>query len=116
MGVLVAVLSLLSHSATAACMHCAPVLSFIDNDGVLHNCVGGSSKDPDTSHIIHQLTVAFASCAALPWYERVPSDANPADAPSRVPFCNKARAEMASMEMKLRCTFIPSVIPTIYLP
>ena len=28
MGVLVAVLSLLSHSATAACMHCAPVFVF----------------------------------------------------------------------------------------
>ena len=114
LGVLVACRSLLSHSVTAPHMSCAPILSFIDNDGVLHNCVAGSSADPDTSLIIHQLTVSFAECSAVPWYERVPSKANPADAPSRVPFSSEARQEMHLMEAKLHCTFVPSVLPTMY--
>ena len=50
----------------------------------------------------------------MPWYESVPSKANPADAPSRVPFSSEARQEMHLMEAKLHCTFVPSVLPTMY--
>ena len=58
------------------------VTIYVDHAGVLASMVKGSSRDP----LWRQLLLCYEqldSDASIPWFSRVPSPSNPADAPSR---------------------------------
>jgi hypothetical protein len=105
-GVLVAIASL-----PPAALAGRPFISFIDNDGVLHNCVKGSSHDRDTTRIVHSITKKCAQLAAPQWFERCPSKANPADYPSRTPFYRAAAVECQRIVREVRSTWLEPVLP-----
>ena len=58
-------------------------LSFVDNDGAKCGLVAGYSANAVACELISRVAAADISMAALPWYDRVPSLSNLADAPSR---------------------------------
>ena len=58
-------------------------LVFVDNSSALAALVAGYSSHPIVSKILSKIAASDATSGSLPWYERVPSSANPADAPSR---------------------------------
>ena len=59
------------------------VLFFIDNTAALSAAVRGCAKSPHLSALSNTLHLSLACLKCQPWYEWVPSDANPADIPSR---------------------------------
>ena len=56
---------------------------FIDHSGVLSACVKGNSRDESWRDLLLAFERADSQVPMLPWYARVPSASNPADAPSR---------------------------------
>ena len=60
----------------------ARALFFIDHSGVHAACVNGSSHDRLWRQLLIKLEVADL-VPMIGWYARVPSQSNPADAPSR---------------------------------
>ena len=62
------------------------VVSFIDNTGALYAYARGSSRDVETSRLVHIFHACCAAMSVLVWFEYVPSGANLADLPSRGEF------------------------------
>ena len=60
----------------------ARALIFVDHSGVHAACVNGSSHDRLWRQLLTKLEIAD-SVPMIGWYARVPSQSNPADAPSR---------------------------------
>ena len=56
---------------------------FIDHSGVISACIKGNSKDESWRDLLLAFERADSEVPMLPWYARVPSISNPADAPSR---------------------------------
>ena len=59
------------------------VLFFIDNTAALSAAVNGCAKSPHLAALSNTLHLSLAYLKCQPWFEWVPSDANPADIPSR---------------------------------
>ena len=59
------------------------VLFFIDNNGVRQMLAKGSTPVPSLFVMTAMVHRAVAEAECLPWFCRVPSKSNPADAPSR---------------------------------
>ena len=60
------------------------VLVFVDNDAARAALIKGSSGSMPSARLVHQAWVAAARHGMSPWFERVPSPSNVADAPSRL--------------------------------
>ena len=58
-------------------------LSFVDNDGAKCGLVAGYSANAQACELIARTSAADIALGTLPWYDRVPSASNLADAPSR---------------------------------
>eukprot|EP00974_Lingulodinium_polyedra_P032896 3166411-Lingulodinium_polyedra.AAC.1 len=58
-------------------------LSFVDNDSAKCGLVAGYSANALACELIARVSAADIRLGALPWYDRVPSLSNLADAPSR---------------------------------
>ena len=59
------------------------VLFFIDNTAALSTAVSGCVKSPHLAALSNTLHLSLACLKCQSWFEWVPSDANPADIPSR---------------------------------
>ena len=59
------------------------VLFFIDNTAALSAAVRGCAKSPHLAALSNTLHLSLACLKCQPWFEWVPSNANPADIPSR---------------------------------
>jgi hypothetical protein len=59
------------------------VLFFIDNTAALSTAVSGCAKSPHLTELSNTLPLSLACLKCQPWFEWVPSDANPADISSR---------------------------------
>ena len=59
---------------------------FIDNEGARANLINGYSPDIDTGNMLSINAQFDVELGCLPWWARVPSAGNPADAPSRLDF------------------------------
>ena len=59
---------------------------FVDNDGARHQLINGYAADKDTAHLLDINAQTDAQMGCLCWVTRVPTSANPADAPSRLKF------------------------------
>lgn len=66
------------------------VIHWIDNTSALAALAKGYSGVPDSARLIHMFHAWAAAAGAAVWFEYVPTDANPADEPSR-------RLELAGM-------------------
>ena len=62
------------------------VFLFVDNDGVRHCLINLSSKSGHIRSLLAGLALLQAKHPMLPWYSRVPSSSNCADAPSRLQY------------------------------
>ena len=60
-----------------------PVIGFNDNDAVKGALISGTTASERAAFILEGVVRIEAETRALLWWERVPSDSNPADAPSR---------------------------------
>ena len=58
-------------------------ISFLDNDSAKDGLVAGYSRNAVACEFIARVTASDIVLGALPWYDRVPSLSNIADAPSR---------------------------------
>ena len=63
-----------------------PCIIFIDNDSARHGLVSGYSPLLKSAALIAAVLVQLARVGAFPWFARVPSCSNIADAPSRLDF------------------------------
>ena len=59
------------------------VLYFIDNDSVRFGLIRGVADSPILAVLVHQYYLLEATTSTFPWYARVASHSNVADAPSR---------------------------------
>jgi hypothetical protein len=59
------------------------VLYFIDNDSARDALISGTSKSLASMTILAEFHLVESTKPSYPWYARVPSSSNPADAPSR---------------------------------
>ena len=59
---------------------------FIDNEGARANLINGYSPDIDTGNMLSINAQFDAELGCLPWWARVPTAGNPADAPSTLDF------------------------------
>ena len=57
---------------------------FVDNDGARHQLINGYATDKDIAHLLDMNALTDAQMGCLCWVTRVPTSANPADAPSRL--------------------------------
>ena len=78
-------------AAVALCLACFAqelasviVLMMVDNNGVLGSLVKGYSNCKTTSSIVRSFWAAVAHVGTAPWFEKVQSESNIADAPSRL--------------------------------
>ena len=83
------------------------VLHWIDNTSAKAALVHGYSGAPDSSRIVHLFHVWNVGLGARPWFEYVPSAANPSDEPSRidlsgVPFVLSAHPRIVSQPVQVR--------------
>ena len=62
------------------------VIVFIDNDSARFALIRGYSPVPASRALVETTWQELARAQAAPWFERVPSTGNPADAPSRCDF------------------------------
>ena len=60
------------------------VLFFCDSTSAMSAAVHGYTRTPDMAAMANALHLEFARLQCRPWFEWVPSEANPADIPSRV--------------------------------
>ena len=60
-----------------------PVVVWIDNEGAKASLVKGGSSDREAGRLAVLAVQLEIACGSLTWYARVPSESNPADAPSR---------------------------------
>ena len=60
------------------------VLVFVDNDAARAALIKGSSGSMPSARLVHQAWLAASRHGMSPWFERVPSPSNVADAPSRL--------------------------------
>ena len=74
---------LLSRHVWAARLQDRSHIAFVDNDGAKDGLVAGYSANAVACDLISRVTAADIMLGALPWYDRVPSLSNVADAPSR---------------------------------
>ena len=72
-------LQLWSDELTSCCL-----VSYIDNEGAKFSLIKGCSKSPVLSRICHWVATLCEKRTILPWFSRVPSPSNIADAPSRL--------------------------------
>ena len=80
LGVLIGTTQLLHRLALRPCDR---VVIFVDNEAVLARLVSGSGSLNFDQNIFQQILEWEFEVGAVTWYERVPSHANVADAPSR---------------------------------
>ena len=64
---------------------------FEDNEAARFSLTSGATRNSAAALLVHYVWKAFQELDVLPWVARVPSAANPADAPSRLDF-NPGRA------------------------
>ena len=69
---------------------------FVDNDAVLHRLISGRGGNHVDNQIFQRVLTWECDSNILAWYERVPSSANVADAPSR--------GDLSSLNMSLAIT------------
>ena len=62
------------------------ILHFLDNTSAVQALVKGYSPSADSAPLLDWVADADVRLGARPWYDRVPSPANPADAPSRLDY------------------------------
>jgi len=56
---------------------------FVDNDGARGALIKGSTTSRPSASIVQEFWLEVAAQASFPWVERVPTNSNPADGPSR---------------------------------
>ena len=61
------------------------IIHFIDNTSAIAAMAKGYSNMPDSARLVHTFHAWQAGAGSDVWFEYVPSKANPADEPSRVP-------------------------------
>ena len=77
-----------------------PIELWIDNSGAASALVKGYSGVPDCARIVNMFHFAIARLgAASLWIDYVPSESNPADAPSRFHAMSRAQLERAVSEL-----------------
>ena len=82
-------------------------LIFIDNDAARHAIIKGASPSGPSAILVDAFWSKEAALGAFSWIERVPSQSNPADAPSRLEFAGLvkcgARLREAGEVLGLSC-------------
>ena len=63
------------------------VILFLDNDAARYALVKGYSPVTSAARLVGEAWLSFAACGAAVWFARVPTESNPADAPSRGQEC-----------------------------
>ena len=63
------------------------VILFLDNEAARYSLVRGYSPVLTAAKVIGEAWLSFAGCGAAVWFARVPTESNPADAPSRGQEC-----------------------------
>ena len=66
-------------------MHNRQVVFFVDNTTCLVACVHGYTRSPHLSALFNDLHLVLTHLKCHAWWEYVPSQANGADFPSRLP-------------------------------
>lgn len=102
---------LLAMRIWAADIPSSRVIFFIDNEGAKFALIKGYSSSTAISHLCALTTSSLDVILVLPWFSRVPSSSNIADAPSRgrrdsmLPECRMKCPELvqASLEECLTC-------------
>ena len=59
---------------------------FVDYNEARHQLINQYTADKDTAHLLDINSLTDANKGCLCWVTRVPTSANPADAPSRLKF------------------------------
>ena len=62
------------------------VTVYLDNDGARHSLISGKTGSETCARLVNQILVLESNLGLQPWFARVPSKSNPADAPSRMEF------------------------------
>ena len=75
------------------------VIMFVDNDAAKEAIIKGTSASSASAKLVTNLWCRAAEAELYVWVERVPSSANPADAPSR-----RACPELERAGCRRRCT------------
>jgi hypothetical protein len=60
------------------------VIFFVDSEPAKFCLIRGTSHSPHCANLVRAILLTDASLLMWPWYTRVPSASNPADAPSRL--------------------------------
>ena len=85
------------------CAH-RPMLAFIDNDPARHALVRGGSQVPAIASVVDAVCDLEIRLRALAFFERVPSQSNIADPPSRG--IRPSRLEGFSPPVACSCTYV----------
>ena len=94
----------------APLMHNRQIVFMCDNTAALSACVHGYARSPDMADLSNMLHLALAGLRASPWFEWVPSAANPADLPSRPPSDEEVEFYAA---MHVSASPFPVRLPTV---
>ena len=70
-----------------------PIIHFVDNDAARFALIKGSSPTRDSTWLTGLYWEAETSVGSFSWFERVASQSNPADAPSRGEACEELFTE-----------------------
>ena len=62
------------------------LVSYIDNEGAKFSLIKGCSRSPVLARLCHWVATLCEKQTIMPWFSRVPSPSNVADAPSQAPF------------------------------
>lgn len=74
-----------------------------DNTGAQFNCLRGCARVPESAKLVATFWSLCSKYRAIPWFERVRTDANPGDNPSRFEL---------KLPEKLQCTRRPGIVPS----
>jgi hypothetical protein len=83
---------LLARRVWAARIRDNAVFFFVDNSSVLHCLINGFTKTQASRSMLLAISAEDVKCPCRPWYTRVSSAGNPADAPSRLRFASVSQS------------------------
>ena len=87
-------------------------LAFVDNEGARSSLVAGYSSNAAACALAALASGYDAELGARPWYERVPSASNVADAPSRLEAPQQLEGWSAPLELSARDA-MPEILPAL---
>ena len=63
-----------------------PVFFHIDSEAAKHSLIRGTCQQREAQFLVSAILHLETQLCLRPWYSRIPSESNPADAPSRLEF------------------------------